>query len=655
MNRSTTAAVRLLSGYKEPVRIASTANLALSGLSTIDGVAAASGDRILVKNQTDASQNGIYTASEGRWYRAPDSNSARTLQHGMKVFVQEGTQANQEWIIFSDEPDLGSDDVDFSLYLSTDIVGIATTAAATAAAASTAASAAASAAAASAVAAANSTPTYASRAALAAASVPQAVLSTQVFGYATPGDCDAFRLKRVTSQPLYGGVRSVDRYLPNGTIDSTNGGWWVYVPGAAGVDACAFGVKADWDNTRTQLASGGGDTGATDCRLLLQNAMNFASMQTFPGFDSGGGAGNIVLLPKGTMMFTSTLVIPDGVILKGTGVYSTVLKLSSSFPNNSHAVIVGTSQDSSSVCASQTRASAGALSLTGNSVVDGVAQLLTKRVISVYSTGNNSGISFTITGTDGDGNAQTETKAGPNFGSVDYSYYNTVTSVTVNGAITGNVSVGNTVVASFGARAEELQMWSNHTQAQAGKAIFYSNNAQHTGGLCKLKIFSGNRSAVWFETGVGGASCFTMEDIECGNYGNASGVASNNPCMYFNYAGLLSTLRRIVVEGNSSIGSASIGIQVDGGLMHISDTHVESYGTGILTNVRNINNGLVTISQFIGSGGIMSSCIRMDAASTTTPHLLVQGIMTNGSPSALNDGRPGGTSTPGNILAWTQK
>lgn len=129
-----TAAVRLLSGYKEPVRLATTANISLSGLLTIDGVVSERGDRILVKDQTDATQNGIYTASEGTWRRAPDSAAARSLQRGMKVFIQEGTQTGQEWVVTSDEPDIGDDAVTFDLYLSIDIIGIATDAATDAAA-----------------------------------------------------------------------------------------------------------------------------------------------------------------------------------------------------------------------------------------------------------------------------------------------------------------------------------------------------------------------------------------------------------------------------------------------------------------------------------------------------------------------------------------
>lgn len=117
-----TAAVRLMAGDKEPVRLASTANLSLSGLLTVDGVVTVAGDRVLVKDQTDTTANGIYTVSSGIWRRAPDSNSNRNLIAGMKVAVQEGTaHAGDVWNLDSNRPDLGTDDIEFSFYLNTDI------------------------------------------------------------------------------------------------------------------------------------------------------------------------------------------------------------------------------------------------------------------------------------------------------------------------------------------------------------------------------------------------------------------------------------------------------------------------------------------------------------------------------------------------------
>lgn len=77
--------------FKPPCRLATTANITLSGLQTIDGVAVASGDRVLVKNQTVEANNGIYTADTGPWVRTPDLNSARDFVDGTLVLVTDGT------------------------------------------------------------------------------------------------------------------------------------------------------------------------------------------------------------------------------------------------------------------------------------------------------------------------------------------------------------------------------------------------------------------------------------------------------------------------------------------------------------------------------------------------------------------------------------
>lgn len=110
MVRSATAAVRLLTGELEPVRLATTGNLGLYGLQTIDAVAVQVGDRVLVKNQTNATQNGIYTVSEGHWSRAADARSARTLQKGTTVYVQQGAASSHMFYVFETfDPVIGAD------------------------------------------------------------------------------------------------------------------------------------------------------------------------------------------------------------------------------------------------------------------------------------------------------------------------------------------------------------------------------------------------------------------------------------------------------------------------------------------------------------------------------------------------------------------
>lgn len=90
--------------WKDPVRAATTANVTLSGLQTIDGVALAVGDRVLVKNQSAGAANGIYLAASGAWTRTTDFDASSEAL-GASVFVSEGTsQGNQQWQMTTDGP-----------------------------------------------------------------------------------------------------------------------------------------------------------------------------------------------------------------------------------------------------------------------------------------------------------------------------------------------------------------------------------------------------------------------------------------------------------------------------------------------------------------------------------------------------------------------
>lgn len=105
--------------WKLPVKVATTANITLTGLQTVDGVSLVNGDRVLVKNQVTGSENGIYVALlSADWQRAndlPDGAGAANIT----VFVSEGTTyADVMFLCTNDSGSdiVGTDSLTFTTY-----------------------------------------------------------------------------------------------------------------------------------------------------------------------------------------------------------------------------------------------------------------------------------------------------------------------------------------------------------------------------------------------------------------------------------------------------------------------------------------------------------------------------------------------------------
>ena len=105
--------------FKTPVRAATTANITLSGVQTIDtNVTLVAGDRVLVKDQTTPATNGIYTVAAGTWPRAEDFNTSAEAVPGSVVAVQEGTvNVDKLFMLFTNGPiTLGTTALSFQPY-----------------------------------------------------------------------------------------------------------------------------------------------------------------------------------------------------------------------------------------------------------------------------------------------------------------------------------------------------------------------------------------------------------------------------------------------------------------------------------------------------------------------------------------------------------
>lgn len=135
-----------------------------------------------------------------------------------------------------------------------------------------------------------------------------------------------------------------------------------------------------------------------------------------------------------------------------------------------------TAADADGICASQTPAGAGDLTLDGALVSGGVAVLDTARRVLITAAADESGVTFTITGTSYNGRVQSETIAGPNVTTAQSVLdYKTVTSVAISGAAAGAITVGTNGVAS--SRWLRLDGWAF---AQVGLQVDVSGTINYT-------------------------------------------------------------------------------------------------------------------------------------------------------------------------------
>lgn len=107
---------------KAAVLVATTTGITLSGLQTIDGIIVQDGDRVLVKDQSTASDNGIYIASASTWNRSTDYDGTPDgeISAGNIIPVLSGnTLYSTLWVLVTPNPiSVGSTDLEFTLYSS---------------------------------------------------------------------------------------------------------------------------------------------------------------------------------------------------------------------------------------------------------------------------------------------------------------------------------------------------------------------------------------------------------------------------------------------------------------------------------------------------------------------------------------------------------
>ena len=102
-----------------------------------------------------------------------------------------------------------------------------------------------------------------------------------------------------------------------------------------------------------------------------------------------------------------------------------------------------TALDADGISSAASVSGAGNLTIGGALADGGSVTLSSGRIVTILSAGDDSGITFTVTGTDVNGDAQTEVITGAATGTATgSSYFKTVTQIAASGAAAGNVSAG---------------------------------------------------------------------------------------------------------------------------------------------------------------------------------------------------------------------
>lgn len=135
------------------------------------------------------------------------------------------------------------------------------------------------------------------------------------------------------------------------------------------------------------------------------------------------------------------------------------------------------SLDADGIATAQTLGGAASVTLNGTLVVDGVAIIKRSdsdangrpysqigQVVTIASVGNDSGVTFTVTGKDQDGQSRTTTVTGANAGTATVTgYWTEVSAVSSSGATAANITVGITAV--FSTPTIPLDHYANHGAA----------------------------------------------------------------------------------------------------------------------------------------------------------------------------------------------
>lgn len=112
--------------FKPASDTATDANIVLSGLQTVGGYTVVAGDQVLVKNQTNRAENGLYLAAVGAWMRTPEMNASEEVFKAFSVVNNDQSNFHRTgWVALVEDPDtfvIGTDDIVWVLFITGDTI-----------------------------------------------------------------------------------------------------------------------------------------------------------------------------------------------------------------------------------------------------------------------------------------------------------------------------------------------------------------------------------------------------------------------------------------------------------------------------------------------------------------------------------------------------
>lgn len=109
---------------KMAVKAATTGDTLLDGtVTSVDGISISDGDRILVKSQSDNTENGIYIANTTGWTRSVDFNeSGETTQGSLVPVITGATNKNTIWVLVTADAIPDTTPMEFGLFSSSNYI-----------------------------------------------------------------------------------------------------------------------------------------------------------------------------------------------------------------------------------------------------------------------------------------------------------------------------------------------------------------------------------------------------------------------------------------------------------------------------------------------------------------------------------------------------